>query len=215
MHNAAAALVRRMPSPVPEEGPTLSDDEEERAMVIESQTNSLKFITGIKTDIELNQDMQSKMQQQGAGGKDGRSLPVRTPSGRDAQSDNGTVWYSKWQKSAAQVVDVVAEHESAIVGSTCTTGPSFLRGGVSPSGSSASVKGATSALPVKEVTLKAAIAKAKLAAVQMSLPSSASSFPAKGVSSPDISPVPSFLSAPQVQPAKAMSPWQRKAAGLA
>ena len=185
-------------------------------MVIESQTKSLKFITGIKTDIELNQDMQSKMQQQGAGGKDGRSLPVRTPSGRDAQSDNGTVWYSKWQKSAAQVVDVVAEHKSAMAGSPCTTSPSFLRGGVSPSGSSASVKGATSALPVKEVTLGAAIVKAKLAAFQMSLPSSASSSPAKGVSSPDISPVPSFSSsAPQVQPAKAMSPWQRKAAGLA
>ena len=73
-------------------------------MVIESQTKSLKFITGIKTDIELTQDMQSKMQQQGAGGKDGRSLPVRTPSGRDAQSDNGTV--SKWQKKCGREIRV-------------------------------------------------------------------------------------------------------------
>jgi len=150
------------------------------------------------------------LQQQGAVGKDGRSLPVRTPSGRNEQNDNGTVWYSKWQKSAAQVVDVLAEHKSAMASSPCTASSSFLSRGVSPNGSSTHVK----ALPIKEATQGVPIVKAKSASVQAALPSSS---PAKGSSSPNLSPAPFSSSslAPEVKTAKAMSPWQRKAAGLA
>ena len=102
-----------------EEGPNLSDDEDEREKFegnIVAKTRELKFITGAKTDIELNLE---KMQSQGPQAHlGGRSLPVVTPSGSDASANAGTVWYSKWQKSSAIAED---QQKSAMASSPSTS----------------------------------------------------------------------------------------------
>lgn len=101
-----------------EEGPNLSDDEDEREKFegnIVAKTRELKFITGAKTDIELNlEKMQSQGPQAHSGG---RSLPVVTPSGSDASANAGTVWYSKWQKSSTIPEDQSQQQKSAMAGS--------------------------------------------------------------------------------------------------
>jgi hypothetical protein len=51
----------------------------------------LKFITGVKTDIELNQESESK---DGGESKSGHKVPSRTPS---AGSNGGHVWAVSWK----------------------------------------------------------------------------------------------------------------------
>lgn len=85
-----------------DEGPSLSDDEEESRKYEESVNNKLMtsapFLTGAKTDVELNMSNTSVQS------SDNIHLPSKTPSGGGARAHSGEkhMWEVAWKKSLNQ-----------------------------------------------------------------------------------------------------------------
>ncbi len=91
--------------PLEVEGPSLSDDEEENNAFRASVDNHMKaaaFITGIKTDVELNAGISPDKYNKGALRRvSTKALPLRTPSG--AISEAHATWQVQWKVGAGKV----------------------------------------------------------------------------------------------------------------
>ncbi len=93
--------------PMEVEGPSLSDDEDEAEAYRATVDNNLRavaFITGIKTDVELNAQTAAgqspdKFGKSALGGATARVLPSHTPSG--AISEAHATWQVQWKGPAA------------------------------------------------------------------------------------------------------------------
>jgi len=91
--------------PMEMEGPSLSDDEGEAEAYRATVDNNLRaaaFITGIKTDVELNAqagESPAKFSKSALGGAPARVLPSHTPSG--ANSEAHATWQVQWKGPSA------------------------------------------------------------------------------------------------------------------